>query len=53
MMRNEILCLLEAHITDFGVMDIFHLALVMVLLKMDVSNCLCNVETWPCESSLP
>lgn len=51
---NEILGLLEAHITDFGVMDIFHLALVMVLLKTDVSNgCLCNVETWPCESSLP
>lgn len=52
-MRSEILSLFEAQNSNFGVMGIFHLALVTVLLKTDVSSCLFNLEMGPCESSFP
>lgn len=53
MMGNDILSLNEAQKPDRGVVNIFHLAFVMVLLKMEVSSSFFNLDLWPCESSLP
>lgn len=46
-MGNEILSLREAQNPDFGVVNIFHLAFVMVLLKTEVSSGFSNLDLRP------